>query len=547
MKKALLLTFALPLALGTAYAAPATLPSVSVSGVTVTSPVLRSTATATPPDIQVAATVASAFDTNSSTSSNPSYTSCNNGNNYCGTNDSSVKSKKVVITTDVTVSGQTTTASASDPYSSAALSEIGTSTTYSGSLATPTTANTSVVDGTTTVTVAANVSETVTTCTTTATSYWTGANGSGTQVGTTTTVGPTCDGGVTKTGSGSNTAASYVLDIYPPILTLKPDQSQPTVLQGEDKNIHNVLIAGSAGTPYTLTDTVTSADQSYTNSANGSGTFGPGKDGIASDDHDLVAVHIACDAPIGTYTANAVAHTVDLGGFGGVPFDPLSSQDYTDNKGNDSGGAIDTFQVLPGIALEDQTQVVSELVPGSPPEYAPMTCFSSTTAKNGKVTTFPGSLHITATVNTIGPCIGVDNISGTVITLTLPVGFKFDVTGASPHAHVFIGPAASGFDFHYPQTLSEVTSLIPNPVISGQSVTVDLSNLDLGLGAGVIPASDTIYVRAHSVFSGTSAPGDNTQYVFTTSATSKLAGDTEPTIASSSQTVTALSACVNGN
>lgn len=159
--------------------------------------------------------------------------------------------------------------------------------------------------------------------------------------------------------------------------------------------------------------------------------------------------------------------------------------------------------------------------------------------------TFPGSLHITATVNTTGPCAGFGTITDTVITLTLPTGFKFDVTGASPAAHVFVGPAVSGFDFHNPTTLAEVTSLIPKPVVSdsGQTVTVNLSALDLGQGTGVIPSSDTIYVRAHSVFSGSSVPADGTQYVFGTRTTSTLTG-IGSTTDSSSQTVTASSACV---
>jgi len=352
-------------------------------------------------------------------------------------------------------------------------------------------------------------------------------------------VGPTCDSGATKTGSGYANG-SYVLDINPPILTLKPDASQPIVLQGEDKIIHNVMIGGSANTVYALIDTISSADNSYTSSANGSGTFGPGNDGIAPNEHDTVAVHIACDAPIGMYTASAAANTLDLGL---NPFDQIFSQDYADNKGNDSGGATASFQVDPGIYLSDQTLVVSELPPSG--DYAPMSCFTSQQSGR-KVTTFPGSLHLTATVNTTGPCAGFGTISGTVITLKVPTGFSFDTTGASPAAHVFIGPSASGFDFHNPTTLAEVTNLIPKPKAVGSVVTVDLSNLNLGQGPGVIPSSDTIYVRAHAVFTGGSVPSDGTEFVFTTSTTSTL-----PTIGASTNTSTATltksSACVNGN
>lgn len=347
------------------------------------------------------------------------------------------------------------------------------------------------------------------------------------------TTGPTCDGGATKTASGSG-AGSYILDINSPILTLQPDQAQSSVMQGEDKNVHNLLVAGSAGTAYTLIDTVTSGDLSYSNSANGTGTFGPGNDGIAPTEHDLVAVHIACDAPVGDYSAAAVANTSDLGG---NPFGQISSTTYV---GPPDGGATDTFTVTPGVFLEDQTAVVSELSG----DYAPMSCFTAATSGR-KVSTFPGSLHITAVLNTTGPCAGFATISGAVVTLTLPAGFSFDTTGASPAAHVFIVDATNGFDFHYPGP--EIA--LPKSAItgaSGQILTVNLSSVNLGQGPGVIPSNDTIYVRAHAVFSGGSVPADGTQYPFSTSTSANLTG-IGPSTAASSQTVTKSSACVNGN
>jgi hypothetical protein len=326
-----------------------------------------------------------------------------------------------------------------------------------------------------------------------------------------------------------------VLDINAPTLTLQPNTAQPTVLQGEDKNIHNVLIAGSAGTGYTLTNTAVGPNNAMY-SANGGGTFGPGADGIAPTEHDLVGIHIACDAPLGTYTASAVADTVDLGV---NPFPQISSADYA---GPPAGGATDTFEVLPGLALESQTVVVSELPPSG--DYAPMSCFTAQQSGR-KISTFPGSVHIAAVVNTTGACAGFATISGTTITLTLPAGFSFDKTGNSPAAHVFVFPAPTGFDYHYPDPASEVTNLIPKPVVSGQTVTVDLLSLDLGGGAGVIPATDTIYVRAHAVFTGGSVPADGAPYSFNTGVTSTIGG--VGTTASSSQIVTKSSACVDGN
>ncbi len=514
----LIVLIALPI-----FAAGPTLPSVTVSGVTASSPVLRSTG-----GIAVAATVTATFDSNSSTPTTD-FTGCNNGNSFCLTNDSNIKSKKVVTTTDVTVTGTTTTGSAADGYNTAALA--GSGTAYSATLTTPSAGT----DGATSVTVSVNVSELLTTCITTATSYWTGSNGSGTQVGTTTTVGPTCDGGVTKTGTGS-ASGSYILDINTPILTFQPDSSQPVVMQGGDKNLHNVLIGGSAGTSYTLTDTITGPG-GYTSSANGVGTFGssaPAGSGIAPKEHDLVAVHVACNAPTGAYTATAVANTFDLGN---NAFAQISSTNYA---GPPIGGATDTFTVIPGVFLQDQTTVVAEL--GG--DYAPMSCFTANQSGR-KVSTYPGSLHIAAVINTTGPCAGFASISGAVVTLTLPAGFSFDTTGNSPAAHVFIVDAANGFDYHYPGP--EIA--LPKSAITGaatQTLTVDLSSVNLGQGAGVIPSNDTVYVRAHAVFTGTTVPIDGTQYVFATSTSASLTG-IGATAASSTQTVTKTQACVDGN
>jgi hypothetical protein len=315
--------------------------------------------------------------------------------------------------------------------------------------------------------------------------------------------------------------------VVSPTAELQPDVSQPTVLQGQNKNIHLVISGGSANTPYTDSISATGPGGYIAGPVNGGGTFGnaaPSGSGIAPGNHDLVGLKIACDAPTGFYTATATVNTVDLG---------LSS--YSPITTN-----ADTFTVNPGLFLEDQTTVVSDLgLEG----YGTMTCFSSTTAKNGKVNTNPGSLHIAAVVNTTGPCAGFGSYSGGSVTLTLPNGFKFDVTGASPAAHVYFVPAGTnGFDYHYPGP----ELAVPKPVVSGQSVTVDLSSVDVGSGPGVIPSNATIYVRAHAVFSASPAPADGTLYVFTTSTTANLAGIGVTTNASS-QTITASSACIAGN
>jgi hypothetical protein len=59
-------------------------------------------------------------------------------------------------------------------------------------------------------------------------------------------------------------------------------------------------------------------------------------------------------------------------------------------------------------------------------------------------------------------------------------------------------------------------------------------------------ARDTIYVRAHAVFSGSTVPADGTTYIFSTSTTSLLPGIGSTTNGSSS-VLTASAACVGGN
>jgi hypothetical protein len=241
----------------------------------------------------------------------------------------------------------------------------------------------------------------------------------------------------------------------------------------------------------------------------------------------------------------------------GSPFPPISVT------------STESWSVLPGEFLQDDTTVVSELGPNL--DYAEMTCFNSTLGGPGgnqKVNASPGTLHLTATINTTGDCAGFGSITfapttpggPAPVSLTIPPGFSFDANGGSPLAHIFTGPAAKGFDLHYPVTLTEVTGLLPKSAIfispvDFQTVIVDISQLDLGFGKGVVPASNTIYVRAHARFSGLSLPADGTRYTFSTSTSAILPGMSVPMTVGSSQDVYALPAvetpsyraCVDGN
>jgi hypothetical protein len=216
-----------------------------------------------------------------------------------------------------------------------------------------------------------------------------------------------------------------------------------------------------------------------------------------------------------------------------VPFAPVVAADTT------------PFVVSPGLYVEDQTSVLAESpVDGS---YAPMACFSS--APSGRtVNTTPGSIYVTATVNTSGPCSGFSSMNNAAVSLILPPDFVLLNNGVSGKARVFVGPAANGFDLRDPQTLTDLTPRLPKTAVtfSGQTVTVDFSQIDIGFGLGVLPSNYTIYIRTHTAYSSEVLPADGTPYVFTTSTTAALPGIGMVTNASS-KTITASSACVSGN
>jgi hypothetical protein len=512
------------------FAATVTLPSASVSSVTATSPVVRSTGA-----IAVSAVVAVTFYANTGPSITTTCDACKANNNYCNSGNSAVKSLQTVTSTSTTVGNMSTIVNASPEFGSAnptiarldgpGLSGDG-SGSFTGALPPPTAG----ADGIHTITVTAYVSENVTTSTTVTTSYMSGDKCGGTVLDSKSATTPPVT--VTKFGSGSATG-TYILNINPPSLSIQTDSAQPQITQGGDHILHNVLAGGAERTNYTVVNTVT-GPAGYISSATGTGAFGPSTPsgtGIAGREHDTVGVHIACDAPLGIYSATSTANTVDLLSF---PFDPVVSTNTAQ------------FDVNPGLFLKDQTTIVSELPPDG--DYAPMSCFSSTQGPRNIINTSPGSLHISATVNTTGPCAGFSNITRTSVRLDLPVYFSYLDSGSSPKAHIFIGPAAAGFDLHNPVTLKEVTAMIPKADIvdSGVTLTVDLSHLDLGLGPGVIPSSNTIYVRAHVGYSGTALPAEGTPYSFrtTTSATSPRMGSVTD---SSYKTVYANSACVSGS
>jgi hypothetical protein len=223
------------------------------------------------------------------------------------------------------------------------------------------------------------------------------------------------------------------------------------------------------------------------------------------------ALATSCTTPTGPYTLTLTTQTQDLGG--------VAFPDITNTS---------SFNVAPAITLSDQTEVVAQFSDGS---YGVEACFASSVAGGGKVNTTPGSVHIAAIVNTAGACAGSGTMSGIVTTLTIPAGFTFDVTGKSPVAHIFVGKG--NFDLHNPAApFVEVTGFpgvaqTPAPQSLSNTLTVDLSKVNftsIGGGPnGVLPADYTVYIRAHTKFSG-SNPSNDVPFVFTTSTNATVTG-----------------------
>jgi hypothetical protein len=352
----------------------------------------------------------------------------------------------------------------------------------------------------------------------------------------------TCNPGGNKSSEDATTAVDYVTDKEPPTLEVKayspgpdpPTTIIPTINAGEAIALNVGIKNGSSGAPYSA-----SLSTSYPDSPSNLGPFTVNDsfnnpthdkdDGIDKQEHvkDL-ALQTLSTTPGGIYTMKVELNTKDLCGNN---FPTITK--YPAEANNNPSG---TFEVLNPVQLGIITHVVSEFPNG---EYGIDECFTSVASKK-KITNNPGSVHIAAVVTSTAPT----GITNPVIALTLPEGFTFLLTGQSPAAHVFVGVPAGGFDFHYPDPLVEVTA---SAVISGQAtqiMTVDLSNVDVGLGAGVIPQEDTIYIRAHAIYTGPGAALTDSEYVFTTAVTADegVATDDETVIGNPSTT----GVCVNG-
>ncbi len=330
----------------------------------------------------------------------------------------------------------------------------------------------------------------------------------------------------TSPTSSSSGSSKYVTDEQPPTLDIQsyspgpvPPATIPTITAGEAITVDTQLTGGSSGTSFSLG--LSAYGPATLTGAPISDTFGgpssPNDDGQAPSKRNAVALQTSCDTPPGIYTMKLEADTKDLCGndFSPIIKDPAKTDDGA--SGNDITG---TFELLPAITLSDETLVLSEFPTG---DYGIDQCFTSAEPKK-KVVSNPGTVHVASILNvTVPEGCEATTVSGLSIKLTVPAGFSFYHTGPSPYAHVFIGEATE-FNLHTGLPLTEYTSsaVTSSPVSDGSGgyyLTVDLSNIDVGSGAGVIPSSDTVFVRAHAIWASTSpAPGDGS-FVFSDSAT----------------------------
>ena len=332
-------------------------------------------------------------------------------------------------------------------------------------------------------------------------------------------------GGNNATGTSTDTSAKYVTDQQAPTLEIQAyapgpvDPSPiPQIHAGEAITVHTQLTDGSSGTAVSITLSTSAGPGTIDPFTDDTDTFGgpsgPNDNGKAPTKNNSIALQTLCSTTPGIYTMRVDADTKDLCGnfFPTITKDPAKTHDG--DSGNDPSG---TFEVLSPVSLSTITHVISEF-PGG--DYGIDQCFTSVAGKK-KLANNPGSVHIAAVVTSTvpGDCSDL-TIANPKIVLTLPLGFGYLLTGGSPAAHVFIGEG-TGFDLHNPVGFTEVTASA-GITVSGNTITVDLSSVDVGPGPGVIPTGLTIYARAHAVYSGPGAPSADTSFGFTTMASANV-------------------------
>lgn len=446
--------------------------------------------------VDVQATSAATFDSDGSTDGTASCTACGSLPNTitCTANKALVWTRTVV-----TITGKTHTVSANDGL-------LGHSTNLTscpsctGSLGTPGAGN----DGKITVNFTADATETRTQQNQTVYQDYDANNcAAGHELGAPQVV--TNSTTVTHPAATQQTASTtYLLDLDPPTVTHSIDTN--LVQQNGVVNYDISMMAGSDSANYGATALATNS--SNLSAGPDSDTFGTSatSNGIAPTKVEAVALPITCDATPDTYTTDAKVDTYDLCG---DAFAAVHS-----SSPNDSDHQFEVTADLTCAAVTNDAVVTAPL-PDVPPDpndatgYTTVECFTSHQTGHGKnpnkLVAYPGTLHVGVVVTTDegdGTC--TETVNATSIGFTLPDDFDYLSTGRSPAVHLFFGDGSGGFAYHSGLPLIGIDPLLPDGaiVINDKNMTIDLTGLDLGCGAGKLPKGRTLYARAHVKMTG---------------------------------------------
>jgi hypothetical protein len=379
----------------------------------------------------------------------------------------------------------------------------------------------------TTVTVTAAISEVKNQRTDDVTYTWPASAGgcTGAESSIETVTGTTASDSLSPHQPSTNSAA-YRADLIGP--TIEIITSGSTIQQGQPLTVGANVDGGSSGAAYKVEFTATDGQEP-------AHTLGPVDEtdtfptthestGIQTNVHvGPLTLATTCSTPPGLYTLTAKLDSNDLAG--DHAYSTIKTKQFT------------VTAAAAGTTLESETVVVSELLDGT---YGIDECFLSNNIVNRNkvsVNNNPGSVHIGEIVTAYaaeGEC-GSIPLEGVRLTLTLPTGFSYAVSGKSPAAHIFVFQGEPGFNLHYPP--NEVTSLV-NQTREGQTITINLSSL------GAIASDMTVYARAKAQYTGNVAALPGQEFVFTTAAstTTGLSAQSDYTVVGNPA-----QGCVDGN
>jgi len=446
--------------------------------------------------VGVQATSTATYDNNSS--SNGTAT-CLNCNNAAVPSEISCSGNHVLSTprTVVTITDKTQTVSANDG-SFGHSTNLTSGTPWTGSLGVPGTGN----DGKITVNFTADASEKRTQKNQHVYEYYSGNNcvsgPSGTQYVVTDSTDVTYPAATQQTAS-----ATYLLDLDPPTVT--HDIDTHSVSQSGGVVNYNIYMEGGSDSAAYGATALASAINVSSNLSAGPDTdnFGvsPTSNGIAPNKTEAVALEVNCSALPDDYSTDAKVDTDDLCGdaFSTVHSSSLNDLDHQFTVTADASCSSVTNDAVVTAPLPDVPQD-----PNGATGYTTVECYTSHQTGHGKnpnkLVAYPGTLHVGVVVMTgegDGTC--TDTLNATSIGFTLPDDFDYLLTGRSPAVHLFFGDGSGGFAYHSGLPLVGIDPLLPESAINiaDKVMTIDLTGLDVGCGAGKLPKGRTLYARAH--------------------------------------------------